>query len=70
MNRGGGDLSGNVGGGNYNMPRENFNTYGLSTSFLANLGIEGPLHTKIFVANVSTLFTTFFFLFVFMLLSG
>lgn len=29
------------------------NTYGLSPSFLQTLGIEQPLHTRIFVANVS-----------------
>lgn len=33
---------------------ENFNTYGLSVKFLEGLGItQGPLHTKVFVANVS-----------------
>ncbi len=29
------------------------NTYGLSTQFLESLGIDGPLHTRVFVANVS-----------------
>jgi len=28
-------------------------TYGLSVDFLASLGIEGPLQTKVFIANVS-----------------
>lgn len=30
------------------------NTYGLSTQFLESLGIDGPLHTRVFVANVSS----------------
>lgn len=45
---------------NNNMPMNNFdqqepsyNTYGLSPSFLASLRIQGPLHNKVFVANVS-----------------
>lgn len=29
------------------------NTYGLSTVFLESLGINGPLVSKVFVANVS-----------------
>ena len=29
------------------------NTYGLSSQFLESLGIEGPLNTRVFVANVS-----------------
>lgn len=29
------------------------NTYGLSTHFLESLGIDMPLHTRVFVANVS-----------------
>ena len=29
------------------------NTYGLSPQFLESLGIDGPLHTRVFVANVS-----------------
>jgi len=37
----------------YEVP---YNTYGLSTSFLEGLGIQGPLHTKVFVANVSIIF--------------
>lgn len=31
------------------------NTYGLSTQFLESLGINGPLVTRVFVANVSTI---------------
>lgn len=46
--------SGSVGVSNdYDM--QPYNTYGLSTSFLESLGINGPLHNKIFVANVSIL---------------
>lgn len=33
----------------------NYNLYGLSASFLESLGISGPLHNKVFVANVSIL---------------
>ena len=29
------------------------NTYGLSVKFLDSLGIDGPLHTRVFVANLS-----------------
>ncbi|XP_055614314.1 myelin expression factor 2 isoform X2 [Uranotaenia lowii] len=29
-----------------------FNTYGLSIKFLEGLGIQGPLHTRIFIANL------------------
>ena len=29
------------------------NTYGLSPQFLESLGIDGPLHTRLFVANLS-----------------
>uniref|UniRef100_A0A1L8DHC4 Putative rna-binding protein hnrnp-m n=1 Tax=Nyssomyia neivai TaxID=330878 RepID=A0A1L8DHC4_9DIPT len=36
-------------GNDYDGP---YNTYGLSTSFLEGLGIFGPLHTKVFVANL------------------
>ena len=32
-----------------------FETYGLSIKFLEGLGIQPPLHTKVFVANVSSL---------------
>ena len=28
------------------------NTYGLSPQFLESLGIDGPLHTRLFVANL------------------
>jgi hypothetical protein len=42
------------GGNNGGSNLENFNTYGLSVKFLEGLGItHGPLHTKVFVANVS-----------------
>jgi len=34
----------------------NYNLYGLSASFLESLGISGPLHNKVFVANVSILY--------------
>jgi RNA recognition motif-containing protein len=52
-NLGGGNLGGGGGGGNYNdYDGGSFNTYGLSTSFLQGLGINGPLHTKVFVANL------------------
>ena len=40
------------GSGEYDSP---YNTYGLSTSFLEGLGIQGPLYNKIFIANVSIL---------------
>lgn len=65
MNRGGNDIGGGGGGGGFNNFNDNnqqnndyndsssYNTYGLSASFLDSLGIQGPLHTKIFVANVS-----------------
>lgn len=59
MSRGGGIGGGGIGdnGGfnnydNYN-DSSSYNTYGLSASFLNSLGIQGPLHTKVFVANVS-----------------
>lgn len=44
---------------NFNMmsndfnQQANYNYYGLSASFLESLGITGPLHNKVFVANVS-----------------
>lgn len=43
---------------NFNMMSNDFNSsnynlYGLSASFLESLGISGPLHNKVFVANVS-----------------
>lgn len=37
----------------FNSQQGNFNYYGLSASFLESLGINGPLHNKVFVANVS-----------------
>lgn len=54
----GGNNLGNLGGGGggggpmgeFDSP---YNTYGLSTSFLEGLGIQGPLYNKIFIANVS-----------------
>merc|ERR1719312_1230506 len=47
---GGGSRSGgNGGGGGVNFG----NTYGLSARFLESLGIDGPLHTRVFVANLS-----------------
>lgn len=50
-----GGNKGNNGPGNYNNfdQQQDYNTYGLSPSFLASLNINGPLHTKVFVANVS-----------------
>ncbi|KAL5274079.1 HNRNPM family protein [Megaselia abdita] len=39
----------NFGGSGGNM---SYNTYGLSSGFLESLGINGPLHNKIFVANL------------------
>lgn len=46
---GGGGGYGNIGGrGDYGT----YNTFGLSTSFLQGLGIDGPLHNKVFVANL------------------
>ncbi|XP_070490892.1 myelin expression factor 2 [Chironomus tepperi] len=39
--------------GNNSSNLENFNTYGLSVKFLEGLGItQGPLHNKVFVANL------------------
>lgn len=35
------------------------NTYGLSPAFLESLNINGPLITKVFVANVSIVFSKF-----------
>ena len=48
-----GSVSGGGGGGGHYG-----NTYGLSPQFLESLGIDGPLHNRLFVANVS--FTTFY----------
>lgn len=42
----------NYNNNNFDQPQD-YNTYGLSPSFLASLNIVGPLHTKVFVANVS-----------------
>jgi hypothetical protein len=51
---GGGSGGGNNGGGNNGSNLECHNTYGLSVKFLEGLGItQGPLHNKVFVANVS-----------------
>ena len=46
---------GNSGSGSYNSfdQQQDFNTYGLSPSFLASLNIIGELNNKVFVANVS-----------------
>lgn len=46
----GGGGGGGGGGGN---DSKFGNTYGLSTQFLESLGINGPLVTRVFVANVS-----------------
>lgn len=53
---------GNNGGGINDYDSGNYNTYGLSASFLEGLGIQGPLHTKVFVANVSIVFLFFLLL--------
>lgn len=54
---GGNNNNNNLGGGGGGGPMGDFdspyNTYGLSTSFLEGLGIQGPLYNKIFIANVS-----------------
>lgn len=42
-------ISGRDDGGGFNPE---FNTYGLSIKFLEGLGIQGPLHTRIFIANL------------------
>lgn len=47
---GGGGMGGGGGGGSSGA---NFNTYGIPPDMLQRLGIEGPLSTKVFVANVS-----------------
>ncbi|XP_037807340.1 myelin expression factor 2 [Lucilia sericata] len=36
----------------FNNQQGNYNYYGLSASFLESLGITGPLHNKVFVANL------------------
>lgn len=68
---GGGNNGGGGNGGNFNNFNDlgdlnnefnndqSFNTYGLSASFLDSLGIQGPLHTKVFVANVSIFILSF-----------
>ncbi|XP_066599116.1 myelin expression factor 2 [Prorops nasuta] len=48
---GGGSGGGSVGGGG-NAENKFGNTYGLSTQFLESLGINGPLVTRVFVANL------------------
>jgi len=45
------DMSSSYGGGG--QGGDYGNTYGLSPQFLENLGIDGPLHTRLFVANLS-----------------
>lgn len=49
----GGNKNNNLGLNNYDQQDTSYNTYGLSPSFLASLRIQGPLHNKVFVANVS-----------------
>lgn len=50
---GGGGGGGGVGGGGGGGGDSKFgNTYGLSTQFLESLGINGPLVTRVFVANL------------------
>merc|ERR1712038_865372 len=44
------DMSNSMGGG---RGGDYGNTYGLSPQFLESLGIDGPLHTRLFVANLS-----------------
>ena len=41
----------NMGGGGGSVGYGN--TYGLSPQFLESLGIDGPLHTRLFIANLS-----------------
>ncbi len=45
------DMSSSMGGGGQGGGYGN--TYGLSPQFLENLGIDGPLHTRLFVVNLS-----------------
>lgn len=58
LNIGGGNSSGGggggLGGGGGSGDNKFGNTYGLSTQFLESLGINGPLVTRVFVANVNT----------------
>lgn len=59
------------GGRDYNNQSEqNHNTYGLSVSFLNSLGIQPPLHNKIFIANVSILLIDIFSLFAWVILES
>ena len=54
-NRGGGRDNGGGGPGRDSSrvgPVNYGNTYGLSTRFLESLGIDCPLHTRVFVANL------------------
>ena len=39
--------------GSGGMPRFGNQTYGLSPQFLDSLGIDGPLHNRLFVANLA-----------------
>lgn len=55
MNSGGNNKNNSLGLNNYDQQDTSYNTYGLSPSFLASLRIQGPLHNKVFVANVSIL---------------
>lgn len=50
-----------MGNNDFNNPSTNYNYYGLSASFLESLGITGPLHNKVFVANVSIVINCFSF---------
>lgn len=53
MNSGGNNKNNSLGLNSYDQQDTSYNTYGLSPSFLASLRIQGPLHNKVFVANVS-----------------
>lgn len=57
---GGGGVGGGGGGGGGDSKFGN--TYGLSTQFLESLGINGPLVTRVFVANVSIFLYKLYFL--------
>lgn len=50
---GGGRDRSAVGNGGGGGPVEYGATYGLSTRFLESLGIDCPLHTRVFVANLT-----------------
>ena len=58
---GGGGSNRNQWGDHNNTPPSNKwgNTYGLSPQFLESLNINGPLISKVFVANVSSYFCLF-----------